>query len=494
MKKTFICALLGILTINVLCAVELVPTDQLLASYLEKDSDLKNQALELQKAKLNQQSTQIDKGISIKLQTGDMTFTFGDNNSFSVKPGASVTIPQANNLGLNVNSQLSVKDGKTNFDSASATVSVDVISANKANREISLLQQERKVLEAERSLTSKALEKEKTFYKNLSNLLNNITSVLSKKATVFDDNVSFEKIKLQGYSKDSASYVRAELKLFTSQRDYEAAVHSLINDYKAFYLDCGREIEIPEDTDFTQLIPTDIVQVEAVDITSFDKSKYKDIESNEWTQEINQMSRDASTKFTLTANGGYSYRNTNGTASNSVNAGLSGTYEGLGVSASVSVPVSSSSSGTGSAAGGAATGAGAGSMGGTSSNSPTLTVGITWTPTTSKKNKISDQLEEISIQQENMKIESAYSSYETTVQERQLKLEDILWNIQSNQTNLEMYEKVEENMKSYYDRGLISEKDYSSACNSTIQAKVKQISGYIDLIIYNNEVTAMFVE
>ena len=487
MKKTFICVLLGIIAINVLSASELVPTDQLLASYLEKDSDLKNLTLELQKAKLNQQSTQIDKGISVKLQTGDMTFTFGDNNSFSVKPGASVTIPQANNLGLNVSSQVSVKDGKTSFDSASATLSVDVISANKANREISLLQQERKVLEAERNLTSKALEKEKNFYKSLSNLMNSVTTVLTKKATVFDDNVSFEKIKLQGYTADSASYVKAELKLYTSQRDYEAAVHSLINDYKAFYISCGREIEIADNEDFTLLIPTDIVQVEAVDITSFDKSKYKDIESNEWNQEINQMSRDASTKLTPSANGGYSYRNNNGNASNSVNGGLSASYEGLSLSASLSLPIENESSGKGAG--------GAGGMGGTStSSSPSLTVGITWTPNTAKKNKISDQLEEISIQQENMKIESAYSSYETTVEERQLKLADILWNIQSNQTNLEMYQKVEENMKSYYDRGLISEKDYSSACNSTIQAKVKQISGYIDLIIYNNEVTAMFVE
>ena len=470
MKKKILAALAGLLSFSFLGAVELVPTAELLASYLEQDSDLKNQALELQKAKLNQQSTQIDKGISIKLQTGDMTFTFGDKSSFSVKPGASVTVPQANNLGLNLNSQLSVADGKTNFDSASATLSVDVISSNKANREISLLQQERKVLEAERSLTTKALDKEKNFYKSLSNLMNSVTSVLSKKSTVFDDNVSFEKIKLQGYASDSASYVKAELKLYTSERDYEAAVRSLINDYKAFYISCGREIEIPQDADFKQLIPTDIVQVEAVDITSLDKNKYKDIESNEWNSKINQMNRDASTKLTLTANGGYSYRNTNGKSSNSVNAGVSGSYEGIGLNASVSVPVADEK------------------------NSPSLTVGLSWTPNTAKKNKISDQLEEIAIEQEQMKLDSAYSSYETTVQERQLKLSDILWNIQTNQTNLEMYEKVEANMKSYYDRGLISEKDYSSACNSTVQAKVKQISGYIDLIIYNNEVNAMFVE
>ena len=470
MKRKILSALVVLFTINFLGAVELVPTQQLLASYLEQDADLKNLALELQKAKLNQQSTLIDKGISIKLQTGDMTFTFGDNSTFTVKPGVSATIPQTNNLGLNLNTQLSVADGKTNFDSASATVSVDVISSNKANREISLLQQERKVLEAERNLTNKALDKEKSFYKSLSNLMNSVTSVLSKKSSVFDDNVSFEKIKLQGYSADSASYVKAELKLYTSQRDYEAAIHSLINDYKSFYLSCGREIDIPEDADFTQLIPTDIGLVEAVDITSFDKSKYKDIESNEWNQSISQMQRDASTDLTLTANGGYSYRNNNGKASNSVNAGISGSYEGVSLNASVSVPIADERS------------------------SPSVTVGLSWSPNTAKKNKISDQLEEISIEQEKMKLDSAYSSYETTVQERQLKLADIMWNIQSNQTNLEMYEKVEANMKSYYDRGLISEKDYSSACNSTIQAKVKQISGYIDLIIYNNEVSAMFVE
>lgn len=470
MKKKILAALAGLLSFSILGAVELVPTTQLLASYLEQDSDLKNQTLELQKAKLNQQSTLIDKGISIKLQTGDMTFSFGNNTSFSVKPGASVTIPQANNLGLNLNSQLSVAEGKTSFDSASATVSVDLISSNKANRDISLLQQERKVLEAERSLTTKALDKEKSFYKSLSNLMNSVTSVLSKKSSVFDDNVSFEKIKLQGYAPDSASYVKAELKLFTSQRDYEAAVHSLINDYKAFYISCGREIEIPEDADFTQLIPTDIVQVDAVDITSFDKSKFKDIESNEWNSKINEMNREASTKLTLTANGGYSYRNNNGKASNSVNAGVSGSYQGVGLNASVSLPLADEKS------------------------SPSLTVGLSWTPNTAKKNKISDQLEEIAIEQEQMKLDSAYSSYETTVQERQLKLADIMWTIQTNQTNLDMYEKVEANMKSYYDRGLISEKEYSSACNTTVQAKVKQISGYIDLIIYNNEVNAMFVE
>lgn len=468
MKKKILAALAGLLSFNILTALELVPTRELLALYLEQDSDLKNLGLELQKAKLNEESNQIDKGFSLKLSTGDMTFTFGDNNSFSVKPGVNASFPQLNNLGLNVNSQFSVNEGKTSFDSAGASLSVDIISSSEANRDINLLQQERKVLEAERNIRTRALDKEKSFYKNISSLLNSITSVLSKKASVFDDNVAFEKIKLQGYTADSPSYIKAELKLFSSQRDYEAAVHSLINDYKAFYISCGKEIEIPEDLDFTLLIPADIGQVEPLDITSFDKNSYKDIESILWTQKINQMTRDASTKLTLTANGGYSYRNNNGRASNTVNAGLSASYEGLGLNASVNLPVASSSS-------------------------PSVTVGLTYSPNTFRKNEISDQLTQIAIEQEESKVAAAYSAYDTAVKERQLKLEDLLWNIQTNETNYQMYKNVENNMSSYYERGLVSQKDYVSAQNSTVQARVKQLGGFIDLIIYNNEVNAMFV-
>ncbi|MBR4790161.1 MAG: hypothetical protein IKX70_02505 [Treponema sp.] len=486
MKRKLLCVLAAFFTINILGAVELVPTQQLLASYLEQDTDLKNLALELKKAKLNQQSTEIDKGFTIKLSTGDMTMTLGDNNSFSVKPGVNATIPGMNNLGLNVSSQLSVADGKTTFDSASATVSVDIISSNKANRDISLLKSERSVLEAERNLTAKATDKEKSFYKSLSNLMNSISSIVQKQNTIIDDFNSLEKIKLQGYASTSATYIKAQMKLESSERDLESAIHTLIRDYKLFYASCGYEIEIPEDTDFKELIPEDIPEVEAEDISEYKAENYTQIESNLWNQTINQMTRDANTKLTLSANGGYTYRNNNGNGSNTVSAGVSAGYEGLSLSANVNVPIASGSS---SGAGGAG-GMGAGSSG----SSPTVTLGITYTPTTSKKNKISDQLTEISIEQEQMKIESAWSAYETAVLEKQLKLEDLEWDKETNQKNYEMYTAVEEQMLDYYKKGLISEKDYTSAVINTLQAKVKGLINRIDFIVYNDEVKAMFVE
>ena len=473
MKRKILFVLLGIFAIDILFAVELIPTSQLLASYLEQDSDIKNLALELQKAKLNQQLTEIDKGFNIKLSSDDMTFVLGDNGSFTVKPGVSVTIPQLNNLGVNLNSQMSVAGGKTNFDSASTSVSVDLISSNKANRDISLLEAERKVVEAERNLTSKAVEKEKTFYKNLSTILSTISNIVTKKNSLIDDYNSFEMIKLQGYAKTSPSYIKAEMNLLSSEHEVDAAIHSLISDYKLFYLNCGYDINIPENTDFTELIPEDIPQVAAVDITSYKAENYTQIESAVWTQTINQMSRDASKKFTLSANGGYSYKNTNGNnGTNSINAGLSASYEGLSLSAGVNVPVSS----------------------GGKNASPSVTVGVAYVPTTAKKNAISDQLTQISIEQEQMKINSAYLSYESAVREKQLKLEDIKWDAETNQKNYEMYSAVEKEMLSYYKNGLISEKDYSAATINTLQSKVKGIMNRIDLIVYNDEVKAMFVE
>ena len=473
MKRKMLCALVAFLTVNILNAVELVPTQELLASYLERDSELKNLALELQKSKLNNELTQIDKGFYLKLSSGDMTFTFGDDSSFKVYPGVTATLPQYNNLGLNLNGQMSVQDGQASFDSASAKVSVDILSSNKTEREISLLKSQRAVLEAERALTSKALEKEKTFYKNISSLLSSILNIVSKKNSLNDEYIEFEKIKLQGYSKTSSAYIKEEMKVMNLEHELEAAIHSLVTDYKFFYFDCGYEIEIPEDTDFTQLIPDDIPVVEAVDINNYTAENFKQIESNLWTQKINQMSRDANKDFTLSANGGYTYKNSITGNSNTVDAGVTAAYGGIGVDAGVHVPVSAGDGGA---------------------VSPSVSLGITYTPNTFKKNKINDQLTEISIEQEQMKVDSAYTDYEEAVREKKIQLEDIKWSEETNNKNYKMYADVEKEMLDYYKRGFISERDYVSATINTIQSKVKGLINRIDLIVYNDEVKTMFVE
>ena len=93
-----------------------------------------------------------------------------------------------------------------------------------------------------------------------------------------------------------------------------------------------------------------------------------------------------------------------------------------------------------------------------------------------------------------MKIDSAYSAYESAVRQQELKLKDLQWTKQTNDTNYKMYVQVEEQMKDYYNRGLISEQDYTSAKINTLQAEVKNLINQIDMIVYNDDINTMFVE
>ena len=82
MKKLLLPVISLFLICKSLFSIELVPTKLLLASYLERDSDLKKLTIELQKVKLSYQSVKIDNGFDIQLSTGDMTFRLGADNVF----------------------------------------------------------------------------------------------------------------------------------------------------------------------------------------------------------------------------------------------------------------------------------------------------------------------------------------------------------------------------------------------------------------------------
>lgn len=473
MKKTFTKLLFILVAMPGLFAVNLVPTSDLLASYLESDSDLKNAMLDLEKAKLSLQSTEIDKGFSIKLSTGDMAFVMGDNSSFSVKPSVSASMPQYSNLGVDVNAAASVADGKANFDSASAKVSVDIISSASTNNEVSLLKAQRSVLEAQRNLTSKAVDKEKSFYKSLSSLLSSISSIISKQKSLADDKVSFEKVKLQGYTAASASYIRAEMKVLSTEHDLQQSIHDLISNYKLFYISCNREIDIPENIDFLELIPNDIPKVDAVKIEDYSQENYSQLESLLWNQKLNDMTRAANKNYSLSANGGYTVRNSKDILTNSIDLGINGSYEGISGNAKLSLPFSTDSK---------------------ANTSPSVSIGITYSPNTAKKNQISEKTTEIAVEQEKMKLDAAYDSYNNTVEEKQLKLSDIEWTASTNKKNYELYKNIEKDVLAYYKQGLVSENDYQSAKINRIQAEVKLLINDIDLIVYNSEIKNLFVE
>lgn len=452
-----------------LFALELIPTKQLLASYLEKDSELKKAAIELQKEKLNHQSTEIDEGFDVQLSTGTMKINL-KNMEWSVKPEVKVTLPQYSNLGISLSSDVGNSFSESLVNNVSLKLSADVLSSSMEQRNYNLLLAERKITEAQRNLASKALEKEKAFYNELSGLLKSISNIISKQQNYYDDKISFEKVKAQGYAKTSSTYRRAEMAVVSDEHEIETQERSLANNYKLFYIKCGYEIEVTDIGDYMSLIPTDIEQMEGLDIRDYEADKYTEIEKALWTNKINTLKRNLDKEYSLGANAGYTFNNT-GTNSDSVDLGLDGSYGGLGVKMGVSIPVS-----------------------GDSNSGSEVTLGISVNPNTFKKNKITSQKEDLELQLELMNIENARSKFDETITEKSLKLEDILWQRSTNDNDYTIYESLEKDMHNWYKQGIVTESEYLSAKVNRQKSSVSRITNYIDMIIYNAEIKGLFVD
>ena len=127
------------------------------------------------------------------------------------------------------------------------------------------------------------------------------------------------------------------------------------------------------------------------------------------------------------------------------------------------------------------------------SNSPSFTFSATLTPNTFRKNNITKQQNELTEEQELLAIKSAEDAYETKVVELQQKLDTLLWEKRTAETNLSMYEDLEKDMSQLYKQGYISETEYLSTKNDLNSNIIKKVSYLIDLIIYNVDVISNFV-
>ena len=449
--------------------VSIPDTTSLLLSYVENDSELKNLTIAAKKAALSYDSTLIDSGFDISLSTGTVTLQMTeDGSTLSAKPSVKASLPQASNLSVTGQTNISTASSDAKVSNTSLSVGVDIISSVNLTNKITKLKAERSVAEAQRKIEKRAIAAEKEFYTELKKLLSSVSSIISKRETLYSDEIDFEAKKIQGYSKSSSTYRQAELKVISDQHEVDSAMHSLIYDSVVFYKKCGFDIQLDENVDLMSLVPSDIEAVEPVDVTSYDKELYTEIESSVWTHTINSMERNSKKNYSLSANAGYTFDNAT-TKTDTVDASLNGSIGGVTLGAGVSMPL------------------------GGESTSPSFTFSASLTPNTFRKNNITKQQNELTEEQELLSIESAEADYETKVVELQQKLDTLLWEKQTAESNLSMYADLEKDMSQLFKQGYISETEYLSSKNDLNSNIIKKVSNLIDLIIYNDDVISNFV-
>lgn len=446
-------------------------TTTLLLSYVENDAELKNLILAAKKSALSYQSAKIDTGFDVTLSSGSVTLQVNDDGTkLTAKPAVKMSLPQASNLSVTAQTNFSSESSNTSLSNTSVSVGIDIISSAVISNKLTKLKAERAVTEAQRKIEKRAIAAEKEFYTALKSLLSSINTIMTKRQTLYEDSIDLEAKKVQGYSESSSTYRQAELKVISYQHEIDSAIHSFKYDCVVFYKKCGYDLEIDDKADLMSFVPSGIDEVEPADILKFDKALYTEIENANWTYYINSMERSSKKNYGLSASAGYTFDNSI-TNSDSIDAGLSGTFGGLTVGAGISLPVKSSQS----------------------SISPAYTLSASLNPNAFRKNSITKKQNVLTEEQELLAIQTAESAYETKLVEFQQKLDTLLWEKKTVEENISMYGDLEKDMAQLYQQGYINETEYLSAKNNLNSSIIKKISNLIDLIIYNDDVISNFV-
>lgn len=448
----------------------------MLESYLQNDLELKRLSLEYQKSQISTKKTGIENGVSVELSSGTAKFQFsGDSTSVQVSPSVSVGVPQASNLTFKASSTLKIVDGENNSSDSSVSLGVDIISITALNRTISLKKAARTELEARRALQNRALEAEKEFYNELKTLFNSASTIVSKQKDLYDDTISFDEIKAKGYSASSSKYRQAQMKVLSDQHEIETEIRTLEHDCAVFASKCS--IIFEPGTHPKDFLPDEIPQTEAVDILSFAKSDYTKIESAQYAHELAELQRRADKDFTLTANGGYTLKNSNTSfnssntsnseKSDTVDVGINATWQGLTLGAGANIPIAST-------------------------EDTVYTLSATLKPNTFRTKRLTKQEYQLTEEQENISIQSAEDNYYTDVVDKQTELEAILWSKKTNGETFDLWDTLEKDEKRWLDEGLVKESEYLNAFANKELYRLKSLINDIELIIYNNTTKLLF--
>lgn len=448
-------------------------TADLLQGYLNESLAVKKLTLSLKDRMLSRKSAGITNGIAVQLSSGSVVINTAGDGSVSLRPSASVGYPAARNAKLGVSSNISFADGKNKNSSTSLLLSVDLYSGVMEERKISLLKADRSLLEAQRALADGLVRQEQSFYTELKSIFDSAAKLTSAENSLWDDKLSFQEVKVKGYAATSLKYRQADNKVRTDEHNVANYRRDLEKNIKVFAKKCGTEYTGPDPLDW---LPDDIPKVEGLDIGSFREADYTAVEKAVWTNKLNSLARKADKRFSLAANGGYTFDNSSARGSDTVDGGLDFNMSGgaLAAGAGVSVPVTRNNMGD-------------------NSHSPVYTMNLSVNPTKFLTDNISRQQQGIAEEQELLDIQSARDEWEQKVVEKQESLENLLWSKKGNEESYELYKSLEVDTLKWYKAGIVNEGEYRTALTNMRTYKIQTIINDLELLIYNSEVKLLFV-
>lgn len=436
--------------------------DELLQNYCTNDIQFEELVIAYKQAELSYKETEINNGNSVTVSTGSVKLEFAENQvNTSFSPSVTFAIPSLSNTEAKISVPISFENESFSMQNAGISFSTEIISSGKDNRVLTLEKALRSVEEAERKLQTRIIALEKAFLNDLKNLYTLGLSLYEAEENLLSKQISFESIKIQGYSESSPKYRSSLLSVKSAEYDLESAKRKYASSLEKFILACGAEdldiysLEIPETT--------------LINIKDFEKERFSAIESVNWSNYLKSKSRNNQKEFTLSANTSANFSFVKEKFSSTLGAGLSAGYKGLSGNININFPTDDK-------------------------NNPSLTFSVSWNPNQTKienLEKISSNLEE---QTEFLSLKKANQEYLEKVSEYETEKENLLWQYEKNLEEASMYKELAEDAAYWYKEGIVSEAEYRQANTNYAKAVLSVTSSKIQQLIYNLDVKSLFVE
>jgi hypothetical protein len=242
--------------------------DELLQNYCTNDIQFEELIIAYKQAELSYKQTEINNGNSVTVSTGSVKLEFAENQvNTSFSPSVSFAIPSLSNTEAKISAPISFGNESFSMQNVGISLSTEIVSSGKADRTLTLEKSLRAVEEAERKVQARIIALEKAFLNELKNLYTQGLSLYEAEENLLSKQISFESIKIQGYSETSPKYRSSQLSVKSAEYDLEKAKRKYSNSLESFLAACGAteldiySLEIPE----TQLLI----------ISDFPKNKHK---------------------------------------------------------------------------------------------------------------------------------------------------------------------------------------------------------------------------
>lgn len=443
--------------------------EELLAGYIAHDSEIQWLLIQLEKSQLSKKSADISSGFNVNLSTGNFTMSA---DTMKLEPLVSVSVPKWNNVSVSASVPVNIvnENDKTQLEGASVSVGADIIGGSGKQTQLSILTAERSLLEAQRAVENRALSAEKEFYTTLKNIYSQYGNVLTAQDDVYDKQIDLETVRIGGYSTSSSSYRTAELELMTAERKVLQLERELQRSLNLFAKDCGLSMGVLT-VDTLPMVDTVVIQSGILDGPYTDTlENFSAMDSAQWNLTSAQLSKEAAGMVTLSAQGGYTYKNQQQKGSDTIDVGVTLNTFGANLKGGLTFPVTGDS------------------------KVPSAQLSLSWSPDSMREQSIQQKQNTLNVELAQLKIADAEEEYYLALEANELTWTDLVWNRQVKSEEYALYEQLASDTETWYKQGLVSETDYRRAMTNRDNALLQTYLSDIDLILNSIETKQMFIQ